>query len=397
MKKSIIYIGNFSFPKENSAGIRVLNNGYLFRSLNYNVIFIGLSKKSVNTSNLVDTHQVHDDFHYYSFSYPTSIKDWIFFREKFQQSISIIEEENPSLVIAYGSISNSLFSFALTRWCKSKKIKIIHDCVDWLSGGSGSLAFRIGKHIDTEIQKRYINASGNGLITVSNFLKNYYANRGCKVLIIPPLSKSLQNNDIKNKNRDCIKIIYSGFPFVTTRKIKDKTKFKDRLDIAIELLASLERDDFIFDIYGITKENYLKVIPEHESLLQTASNKINFHGVVSNQEVVDALKNSDLFFLYRDKNRMTEAGFPSKVVESISYQVPVITTKTSDLSSYIKNGNNGFLLNSNNFEEVKLEFSTILDNIHSFDSSTMQNPFKIKEFEKETEKFLKEIIENDYA
>ncbi|UJS24295.1 glycosyltransferase [Thiothrix winogradskyi] len=396
MKKNIIYIGNFSFPKENSSGIRVLNNGYLFRALGYEVTFIGLSKSIEKSTKLNLTLSNYDGFSYYSFPYPKKITDWIFFKEQLQQTIEIIKQNQPSIVVAYGSISNSFFTLYLNNWCKKNKIKIIHDCVDWLPSASGGLAFKIGKHIDTEIHKRYINASGDGVITVSNYLSNYYIKKGCKTLTIPPLSKESHLKTTPTEEKP-ITIIYAGFPFPTTRKIKDKSFFKDRLDIAIEILSKVNNHNFVFNIFGISKEDYLKVIPEHFNLINTMNSKVFFHGIVNNDDVIKNLLESDYFILIRDKNKMTQAGFPSKITEAISHGIPVIVTDTSDLKEYIFNRENGYIISDNDKKENQIkEIEEIINNGKDHADALSKNcveknPFLIDKFRSNAKSFIESI------
>ncbi len=398
MKETIVYIGNFSFPKKNSAGIRVLNNGYLFRELGYNVVFIGLSKTVESIDDSLQSHNEYDGFKYFEFPYPKGLKDWLFFSKQLKAVIAILKELEPKSVIAYGSMSNAFFCLFLGWWCKAKKIKFITDCVDWLAGASGSRLFRIGKRLDTELQKRYVNTIGDGVITVSSFLADYYTRRSCSTLILPPLSKENvhKSNLCDSPENKKIKIVYAGFPFPTDRKVKDKSFFKDRLDKAIELLALQKKGTFVFDIYGVTLNDYIKSVPEHEGLLSQLNDTVIFHGIVSNEVVIENVSKSDYFFLFRDSNRMTNAGFPSKVVEAISLGVPVITTSTSDIGMYIFNGINGYILSKNNDKKSALELSQILDEHETKheklkSSCINSNPFDIKCFSESTKNFMSNI------
>lgn len=398
MSKTIVYIGNFSFPSENSAGIRVLNNGYLLRSLGYEVMYIGLSKELDKFKNLKSTCKTYDNFKYFAFPYPKGIKDWLYFSTQLKEVKGLLKEVKPFSVIAYGSISNVFFALLLGLWCKSSKIKFITDCVDWLSGGSGGMLFRIGKRVDTELQKRYVNASGDGVIAVSSFLAEYYKKKGCKTLVVPPLSKNtvkICSNKYVIKDKT-IKLIYAGFPFPTGRRVKDTSFFKDRIDISIELLSNLKAREFSFDIFGLTQSDYLRNVPEHTLLLETLGEKIRFHGVVSNGDVVCNVSKSDYFFLFRDNNRMTNSGFPSKIVEAVSIGIPVITTHTSDLSKYIQEGKNGYIFSTTNLRKNTEELNEIFDK-HFDEYERMkeycvkQNPFVIENFRDDADEFLKNI------
>jgi len=398
MKETIVYIGNFSFPKNNSAGIRVLNNGYLFRSLGYAVTFIGLNKAVVKCEGSKPACNEYDGFKYYEFPYPKGLKDWLFFFTQLREVIEILKKIKPTAVIAYGSMSNAFFALFLSYWCRFNNVKFITDCVDWLAGASGGRLFRIGKRLDTELQKRYVNAIGDGVIAVSSFLAEYYKSKSCKTLVLPPLSKTTaQHSKISVfKKEKCISIAYAGFPFPTDRKVKNRSFFKDRLDTKIELLSQQDKDKFIFDIYGLSLSEYLRSVPEHKTLLKHMSGSVRFHGVVSNDVVLDRVSKVDYFFLFRDSNRMTNAGFPSKIAEAISLGVPVITTATSDISSYIINGTNGYILVNDNFQTSVAELTRIFNqHEEKFEklkkSCVVNNPFEIERFSDNTREFMKSI------
>lgn len=392
---TIVYIGNFFFPKGNSSGIRVLANGYLLRTLGYQVIYVGLSKEIEQTVEL-NKNEVknYDGFDYYELPYPRKLKDWTDHSSKLNAVLPLLDAVKPVAVIAYGSVSNSFFSFLLNRWCKKNRVLFIPDCVDWLAGGSGGILFRIGKRLDTEFQKRYVNASGDGVIVVSTFLEDYYRLKGCKTLILPPLScpdLAIASNDCCKKTKK--RLVYAGFPFPTTRKIVSNSSFKDRLDITLDILTELNEIDFIFDIYGIEKEDYLKCLPKHIDLIDKMKDKIVFHGVVDNKIVIKNISKADFFVLIRDQNRMTNAGFPSKIVESISLGVPVITTATSDLDVYLLNGKHGFIVSKKTIHEMVVEFKNILklpnesmDEMKYYCKNN--NPFLLDNFKNKTKQFI---------
>ncbi|MDN3451863.1 glycosyltransferase, partial [Planococcus sp. APC 3906] len=192
---------------------------------------------------------------------------------------------------------------------------------------------------------------------------NYYKKES-KTLILPPLASEYYSNEVKkvgNKNRKII--CYAGVPFRKGQELKNYSNLKDRIDITIELLDKAKKNncDFIFNIYGFTKEEYLKVLPKQKVYLENLANNIFFHGMKDNSEVVKSLMRSDFSMLYRDVNRDTTAGFPTKVSESLNSGIPVITTKTSDLENYIVEGKNGFFLNMEDKILRQQQFERILN------------------------------------
>ena len=174
MKNKVLYIGNFSFPNGNASGTRVLGNGYLLKELGYDVFFIGLDNSVDNNTLLKDTKKSFSDFQYYNLPYPVGIKGWLSYRKRYKEVISLIEGEDLYAVIIYGSPTISLFGKLIRKWCRKNRIKFISDCVDWLSAGAGGFFYRFVKFIDTTYQKRILNSSADGVITVSSYLSNYY-------------------------------------------------------------------------------------------------------------------------------------------------------------------------------------------------------------------------------
>lgn len=143
-----------------------------------------------------------------------------------------------------------------------------------------------------------------------------------------------------------IHLFYCGIPFKIGSKNIKRTYLKDRIDVIIKSLSKISKDcNFKFSIIGISKEDYLLALPDDKDIISRLGDKICFCGHIKNDKVYDKVKNMDFMILIRDINRTSTAGFPSKVSESFNYNIPVITNDTSDLSKYIFDNKNGFLIN----------------------------------------------------
>jgi glycosyltransferase involved in cell wall biosynthesis len=405
--KIALYIGNFGFPDCNAGGKRVYANGKILKELGYKVVFVGVNKSIESISSLKKTEKIYDDFVYYNFHYPTENREWLKYNSLFNNFLSFLNEENIiedlELVIYYGSPRISLFISKLIRFCKHNQIKIIADNDDWLSPNSNSLLFNIFKSIDTNYQKAYLNKKANGLITVSKFLANYYKKAGCKTVIIPPLSPyelNTFNIDPSHSNKKII--TYAGLPFRKNQKALDPNSFKDRIDKMVALLYEAKKAgcQFTFNIFGLTKKEYLYVLPSQNNIIVELGDSICFHGFTQNKEVVSNIIKSDFTFLIRDEKRDTLAGFPTKISESISCGTPVITTKTGDLADYIIEGENGFFIDT---EDKKLDIEKFIT-ILKLDAAKVKsmkeycitnNPFYYKRFKDKMEDFLYRVLNED--
>lgn len=350
-KRTILYVGNFSFPYGNAAGQRVYANGKLLRELGYEVLFMGTNKDVGGRGQIASTGKEFDGFAYYNFPYPSGNLDWLKYRSAFGGLLGFLSAKNLTkslcLVIYYGSPSLSLFDTELVRYCRAHKIKVVADCADWLFARTDNPLFDVVKWVDTTYQIAYANRRADGVIAISTYLADYYATHGLLTVTIPPLSLiecPFQESDHVVKARPVI--TYAGSPFRRNQQVRDCSSLKDRIDKTISLLCKARQSgcEFTFNIYGFTKEEYLQAIPSQWEYVEQLGSDIVFHGHRPNEEVTEAVANSDFTILLRDVNRGTTAGFPTKVSESISCGTPVITTKTSDLEHYVVEGKSGYFL-----------------------------------------------------
>lgn len=334
-KKAIFYVGGFELPDKNAAALRVLSNAKILRSLNYEVVLIGIYRDCAETLK-IKSFEV-EGFECWSIPYPKNKKEWLKYLTSVEHLIKLEKRyKNLKMCIFYNYPSLSLWrAFCYFR---KIKVKVIADCTEWYNAEKDSLLFYILKKIDTFFRMRIIHKKLDGLILISGYLDKYY--KKCKnKIIIPPLVdlKEVKWNCIKKELDNRIKIIYAGSP----------SKCKEKLDLGINIIDKLsQKYSITFYILGITKTEFEKKYNK-----KIFNNNIKFVGRVKNKEVISYVKNSDFSLIIRESNRTTEAGFPTKLVESISCGTPVIVNKVSDVTQYIINGKNGFIVNLENLEQ----------------------------------------------
>lgn len=345
----VLYVGNFDRPDKSAAGKRVFGIAKVLEALEYSVFLLG-KEQFFN-----ETIKYSERIYFYSFPKFSMIKSsqYIQWMEEFLKE----QEIQPEIVIRYGSPGLAIFDLKLNKWCKLNKIPIITDVVDWLYADSSDFLFNSIKTFDAYLEKAIFNKRSDGVITISSYLARVYKKN--RILIVPPLVEKYSCNT-DNLELGKVNIVYAGSPFRKGMVVKNVHKIKDRLDIAVEVIFRISDEVNVnFHIYGMTKTEYLTAFPKHKEILANAESGIIFHGIQPMNIVQECIYNSDFTILLREKNRATMAGFPTKVVESLSCGTPVITTNTSDLNKYIEDGENGFFVDINNIELFTDKLKTI--------------------------------------
>lgn len=317
IQKEIVYVGAFELPDKNAAAHRVLNNAKCFRELNMRTTFIDMQKKDYKKSHEI----ICDGIEVYHRKYPRSLIEYLKYGYSIKEIKYILKRQsNIEYLIVYNIFS--LVFFRLLLYCKINNIKIISDCTEWYSTSK----YNFVKKLDIFIRMRILNKLCDGIIVISSFLEEYY--RKYKTVKVPPL---IDENELKwtiNRNNKTDKIVFSycGFP-----------EKKEKLDLFINILSSdkFNKYNFIFYIAGISRIDFCLRYPNVNTTY--FDNKIIFLDMISHQESLNIIKNSDYGIIIREQNRTNNAGFPTKFVEYATLGTPVIASKISDISFYKSN------------------------------------------------------------
>ena len=131
----------------------------------------------------------------------------------------------------------------------------------------------------------------------------------------------------------------------------------------INVLAEDEtyRKKFEFHIYGPSREKVIENIGGNFEKLIQAGDSVVIHGYVPQQNMEKIQREADYMLFIRPHRRSSDAGFPTKLGESMSVGTPVISNNTGDISMYLRNGENGFIMNSGNETDVR----TVLEKIQN--------------------------------
>lgn len=318
----ILYLGGFELPDKNAAAQRVMANAMLLREMGFEVTLVGVTKEKKEKT-----------FEYNGFScrclkYPETTKEWLYQVTSFLP-VTEIEMYSPDFLVLYNF--PAMASLKIRRYCHQKGVKVIHDLTEW-EQTEGWTPRDMAKRLDTWLRMRYCIRRMDGVIAISRYLYDY-CKRDVNTVLVPPtvdLDNGKWNRDREIKTNSPITLVYAGSP---------GGGVKDRLDVIVD--AVRQHKSIRLKVVGVTEEQFFEAFKREPENMEN----VEFKGRLTHEEAVKEVCDSDFQMLIRDHSRKNDAGFPTKLVESMSCGIPVIATVFSNITYYVRDGENGFLLN----------------------------------------------------
>lgn len=333
-RPQILYVGFFRLPDLNAAAQRVMANAKVFRSLGYDVILAEVGDGS-GQGGPIERLPDHDGFKCYRLPMrESSVFDHP--RLAIRQIRQLLSSmDNPRAVIAYNYPALALARLA--AHCRRRNFMCAADVTEWYGTVGLPLGVvRMAKWVDTELRMRVLHKRLDALVVISKYLEDYYRTpKGPLVVKVPPL---VDVNDTKwacGHARDTsktLRLVYAGSP----------SAYKERLDVALDAVAEAAQTIPVqIDVVGITATQFSAMYPLAE---EPNLDVVTFHGRVSHPEALSRVAQADFSVIARDRSRLTDAGFPTKFVESVTLGTPSIVTSHPDLSSILEDGRNGVIV-----------------------------------------------------
>ena len=358
----VLYLGGFELPDKNAAAQRVVSNGMLLKDLGFEVTFVGVNKNGLAS---IDDY---NGFRSESIIYPRNISEWFYNVTTFIKKEKLLSY-NPDFVVLYNF--PAIASLKILRYCHKHGIKVIHDLTEW-EQTDGLVPRAIIKRIDTQLRMRYSMKKMDGVIAISKYLYNYYKDY-TKTVQIPPTvdldnPKWLRNRELKAEGSTTL--VYAGSPGAGV---------KDRLDLIVDEVK--KRDKFKLIVIGLTEKQYFESFNKQRSHYDN----IIFKGRLPHKDTIREVCNADFQMLIRENTLKNKAGFPTKLAESIACGIPIIATIFSNITDYLKEGENCFFVN----EQYSL--GDILNRVGKMDKKKIiqmkQNCLNMRVFDYRTYKY----------
>lgn len=359
-KYNALFVISSSFPYGEAFSSRARNMIKLFNECGYKVFVIAPdTQKSTDCIELesfdYETHYVHDPKNFLSLSGIGTAKPYIKAIEKLSKYVKF----NLIVSSAMVHVTNYLY-----KWSRENHVPYIMEQCEWYDDSTfkgGKLNPYYREHIRL-IEKK--NKRVDGIIAISSLFQKHYNSQHVPTLRMPTI---LNVSEIKYRtsvdSKNFIRIVFAG------SLGKGKEKFADIIK-ALKIINA-ENVKIKLDIYGATRKQLLENLENESNILTNTEDFINIFGRIPQEQVEDKLRNADFSIFSRPIRRSSNAGFPTKLAESMSVGTPVITNNTGDISLYLHNGNNGFIANENSIEALLDIFNRIV-NMNSDDLTKMR-------------------------
>ncbi len=271
----------------------------------------------------------------------------------------------PDLVVTHGLYFPYIFStYIYSRIYKTKSIVYL---TDHITTNDKNLALRVLRRTNKKLIIYFLR-SFSGSITLSNKLAAYYMPNKPSISFIgflpniPPLKPNFHKSSEIN-------FTYAG-GLTSNYGVED----------LIDIFKSLEESSCKLSICGRGE------LEEYCTKTSRSHSNINYLGFLNKEQIASLYSNTDIFINPRPLNKtLVDYSFPSKLVEYLSQNKPIITSKVPNIPQEL---NKCFIyIDTADKEEVKkLIYSITLKNInlykekYSKNKETYYNYFKSVDF-----------------
>jgi len=193
----------------------------------------------------------------------------------------------------------------------------------------------------------------HGFLIMTDQLVDYFRHEQLtrKPILKVPMTVDLERFSKANNNSfEAKEIVYAG-------QLDDK---KDGIDILLKAFKDISKKnpDFFLSLYGkafseAQMQKYIEL-----TKLFNIQDKVIFRGLVDRETITERLLDATILVLPRPDSVQAQHGFPTKLGEYLATANPVIATGVGDISKYLKNEENIFLIKSGDVDSLieKLDF-----------------------------------------
>lgn len=350
---NILILSYYRFPEGDAGSLRQYAFGKLLSDLGYTVCFVGMGYGAC--------HEMGD---YKGFKY-TSLRtnqdkpglmgcfvNYFGYKSRLESFIKKHYSNSRVECILVDDIPLNALLF-LKRLSKREHIMLVHDSVEWYSPEQFRFKRFAPSYILKDLNNRFLIDKNFKVIAISKYLEKHFLEKGLEIVRIPAVMDIDNLGYEKKIRRERLTVLYAGTP---GKKDYLKEMIKGILLLGNDLIKKID-----FRLIGISKDQLIDMHYVSQQMLDKLGDSLNVVGRIRRKDVLKNLEEADFTVLLRSPTqRYAKAGFPTKVVESLASGTPVICNITSDLGDYIRDGENGIIVNECSAEAFSLAIKRAL-------------------------------------
>lgn len=333
-QRSIIYVGPYSFPNGGAAARRILGVLKSMKAAGFEVkVACGQMAKAGQSPEWFEDIGVHSLNERTAEHLPRLLKHMAYLTMG-RKTVAWLDalEDKPHTVVLYSGYSPYLFH--LLPWARRNGVRLVFDAVEWYDPAS-PMGWFSPYQLNIELAMRFLLPKVGHVISISEYLHQYYLAHGCQSVLVPP-TLDVAATPVNTEGRDPqrpLKLVYAGSP-----------GRKDLLDNILEAVLRLRRAGHALhlSVAGISERDAEPYNAVRSRTAGEVSAGVEFLGMLSHDASMSLVRKADFSLLLRHDARYSRAGFPTKFVESLAVGTPVIANLTSDLHRYLKDDETGF-------------------------------------------------------
>lgn len=335
-------------PNKNAAAQRTWALCRSLIDIGYHPVVVGLG--NTNENNILNTFTTDEEMDFYCDCNPVTNMSKIKRMIRISQFVKVIDhygKHTIKAVIAQEHESISLYR--LKRYCRRNSLALVVDTFEWYEKSRWKFPIGLIKNIDTSLRMEAIYPTVDNMICISRYLYEHYRPYVKNIIMVPGTivqTDKKWNKKNEYKKNEILTIGYAGSP--------GRKGEKERADWIVESVCKLNelgipcRAFFVGGRAQSLIENFrpdLKGLPFYKK-------SIVYLGQKTHEECIEIISKCDFSVIAREDKRVTKAGFPTKLSESLGAGTPVITTPSSNISDFIVQGVNGIVVNECSCESL---------------------------------------------
>lgn len=353
MKNIFLIISGDRYPEGDAGAVREHAFASILQDIGYTPIVISLG---TSTNFKMKTY---DGVSYYSLRYKTqNIVFRALGRLLYNRNLNrILKKLDKSQIKGIMYVSGGINTLGyVVNFAKENSIQLYHDSVEWYSpeefvDGEQNPAYKGNNILNTRLIGK-----GWKTIAISTYLYEHFKDRCDNAIRIPVI---MNVSDIESNlkpsadSSDKIKFVYAGSP--------GRKDYLAEIISGFSMLSAVELKKVELHIVGVTVEQLVDICGAKLSDIEKLGQSLIAYGRLPREKTVEKVRMADFSLLLRDETlRYAKAGFPTKIVESLACGTPPMCNYSSDLSMYLVDGENAFIINGHNAQAVNVTLERIL-------------------------------------